>query len=163
MALSEQDNASRLSLAKNILGPNNKKINTRRVLEKANSNQDSEDESPNENVRRRDLSLLKAAASLSSQQLARKGDKALGGFIGGILGSEVPIIGNALGAWIGRRFGASKMLIASIITIATSFIMTILIIIFLAVIFISVFKYSCDTWTGWAADKMTYNLCQSLR
>lgn len=162
MALSEQDNASRLNLAKNILGPNNKKINTREVIKRANSNRDPEDESQDENVHRRNLSLLKAAAGLDSQELVRKGDKALGGLIGGFVGSEIPIIGSAIGAWIGRKFGASKMLVASIITITLSFIMTILIIVFMAVIFISVLKYSCDTWTGWAADKMTYNFCQSL-
>ena len=90
-------------------------------------------------------------------QFSAEGNRAAGGWIAGIATAELPFL-TPFAVWLGRRFGFSGIVIATFL----SLLLSALALLIIALIFIAALKYSCETWVGWATDKLTVGVCQNL-
>jgi hypothetical protein len=114
---------------------------------------------PDENTQRMRLNAFKLGNYLNAQSLNKKGGEIAGEWAGGAVGSFIPFAGTAIGAFLGRiigkKLGVTGIAIISLLTTTT-------ILIGIIIVFMLMFKTYCDTWTGWATDKVTLGVCQSL-
>lgn len=102
---------------------------------------------PQESIQKRRLAMLKAGAVKSA-------NKEAGGKVGAIVGGTVGPIGAFFGRYIGKKLGITGFII-----------ITLLGIIFQAILFILVLKGYCDSlgYLGQAADYLTVGICQNFK
>ncbi|MEO6077268.1 MAG: hypothetical protein ABIP54_00600 [Candidatus Andersenbacteria bacterium] len=129
-------------------------------LEPQNTPQPEQEEQQQSMISKMRLALLKSRANQSvKQKLNQKGGAAAGAWAGGFIGSAIPFLGTTIGAFIGRfigkKLGVIGIVIITLLSLTVLFIGTIL-------LFMLIFKGYCDTWTGWAVDKVTLGMCQSV-
>lgn len=124
----------------------------REDLMRQDRNTEDNTDIPQESAHKNRLAMLKAGAI---KRANTQGGAALGASVGGTVGSVIPVVGTGIGIFLGRFVG-KKAGITGIIIFAILFLL------FLLVIFIALLKGYCDTWTGWATDKVTLGICESL-
>ncbi|HSX25149.1 MAG TPA: hypothetical protein VLG69_04255, partial [Candidatus Andersenbacteria bacterium] len=157
--IDEHARRAQLNADRNRMEARAARLSPRQNVIENTADEQAVDEAQREYAHRSNLALLKASAQQGFKKADEKAGAIAGASIGGWVGSIIPFIGTTIGAFVGRYFG-KKIGATGIITFSlTAVFFIVLALIFLFIIF---FKGYCETWTGWATDKITLGMCQSI-